>query len=100
MRHLAILQESHCMLVQLLLFKDYFPIGSGFASFASHISGKYFSGVYNVIHIAGLYSADGQISPDVGDAGIPYYLGQFGFIGMIFIGILIYMMIKNLLAQS
>lgn len=78
----------------ITLFKDYFPIGSGFASFASHISGKYFSGVYNVIHIAGLYGADGQISPDVGDAGIPYYLGQFGFIGMIFIGILIYMMIK------
>lgn len=51
----------------ITLFKDCFPIGSGFASFASHISGKYFSGVYNVIHIAGLYSADGQISPDIGD---------------------------------
>ena len=78
----------------ITLFKDCFPIGSGLASFASHISGKYFSGVYNVIHIAGLYSADGQISPDIGDAGIPYYLGQFGFLGIIFIGILFYMMIK------
>ena len=78
----------------ITLFKDCFPFGSGFASFASHISGKYFSEVYNVIHISGLYSADGQISPDLGDAGIPYYLGQFGFMGIIFIGILIYKMIK------
>ena len=78
----------------ITLLKNCFPIGSGFASFASHISGKYFSGVYNIIYISGLYSADGQISPDIGDAGIPYYVGQFGFIGMIFVGILIYMMIK------
>ena len=76
------------------LLRDCFPIGSGFASFASHISGRYLSSVYSFIHIAGLYDINGEISVDIGDAGLPYYLGQFGFLGTLFIVLLIVKMIK------
>lgn len=65
-----------------------FPVGSGFATYASHISGRYFSGVYNIITIAGLYNYDGTISVAIGDAGFPYYIGQFGVIGCILIAVL------------
>ena len=75
------------------LMMNCFPIGSGFASFASHISGRYYSTVYNIIHIAGLYDIHGDISPDIGDAGIPYYLGQFAVLGVLCISILIIKMI-------
>ena len=71
------------------LMTSCFPIGSGFASFASHISGKYYSTVYDYIHIVGLYDIHGQISPDIGDAGIPYYLGQFGVLGVLCFSFLI-----------
>lgn len=81
------------------LLKDCFPIGSGFASFASHISGRYFSSVYNFIHIAGLYDINGEISTDIGDAGLPYYLGQFGFWGILFIVLLIVKMVKMSLQE-
>lgn len=69
----------------LELFINNFPFGSGFCTFASHVSGKFYSSVYYFIHIAGLYDEDGNISADIGDAGLPYYIGQFGFIGSIFV---------------
>ena len=67
------------------LFINNFPFGSGFCTFASHVSGKFYSYVYYFIHIAGLYDEDGNISADIGDAGLPYYIGQFGVIGSIFV---------------
>ena len=72
------------------LMRDCFPIGSGFASFASHISGKYRSRVYDFINMWQLWLEDGSPSPDLGDTGYPYYIAQFGFLGMLalFIGTL------------
>lgn len=73
----------------------YFPLGTGFGTYASSLSGKYFSKVYNIIHIAGLYEPDGSISVDIGDAGLPYYIGQFGIIGIILIICAVVFMIKE-----
>lgn len=70
------------------IFQLCFPIGSGFATFASHISGRYFSNVYNFISISGLYNYDGTIADAIGDAGFPYYIGQFGLIGCVLIAFL------------
>lgn len=83
----------------LNLMKRCFPIGSGFASYASHISGKIFSGVYNIIHISGLYDSTGQVTVDIGDAGLPYYLGQFGILGVVCFGLLFYCIIKKSLTD-
>lgn len=78
----------------LQLIKLCMPIGSGFGTFASHLSAKMMSGVYNVIHIAGLYNDNGTISPVIGDAGYPYYIGQFGIMGLALIAFLIIKLIK------
>lgn len=66
----------------LELARKCMPIGSGFGSFASHLSAKTMSNVYNVIHIEGMYNNNGTVSPVIGDAGYPYYIGQFGILGL------------------
>jgi hypothetical protein len=73
----------------IAILKNYFPIGTGFATFASSISGKYYSKLY---FIFGMNMKPG-VRPgdyvDLGDAGMAYYIAQFGIIGLIlFIAIL------------
>lgn len=59
-----------------------FPLGSGFGTYASHISGKYYSQVYDFIYSYDFWR-DGKATAVLGDTGYPYYIGQFGFIGFI-----------------
>ncbi len=56
-----------------------FPIGSGFATYASHLSVRYESLVYEFVKVP-MYKATELV---YGDAGFAYYLGQFGFLGII-----------------
>lgn len=74
-----------------LLATKCFPLGSGFGTFASHISGKYNSKVYEFIKISYYWTENGLETSVLGDAGITYYIGQFGFIGII---ILLYILFK------
>ena len=73
----------------LLLVQKCFPFGSGFATFASHISGKYNSLVYSFIEVPYTWLESGNEMAVLGDAGFPYYIGQFGLIGTIIFIILI-----------
>lgn len=63
------------------LAKENFPIGSGFATFASRISWKAESKVYNFIIIP--INAYENCNPMnvLGDTGYPYYIGQLGVVG-------------------
>lgn len=70
------------MLASTWLFADYFPFGTGFASFGTFFSGEYYS------HIYGLYGLDHLfgISPEtrffISDAFYPA-LAQFGIVGVL-----------------
>ena len=71
------------------VLKNCFPIGSGFATFASSISGEYYSKLY---YLFGMNMKPG-VGPgdyvDLGDAGMAYYIAQFGILGLIlFIAVL------------
>lgn len=70
-----------------------FPLGSGFGTFASHISGKYVSKIYSFMHIKEIFDAQGNPTAVLGDTGYPYYIAQFGVVGIILLTI----SIKNLL---
>lgn len=59
-----------------------FPMGSGFGTFASHVSGKYGSKVYSFMHIKEIFDAQGNPTAVLGDTGYPYYIAQFGIIGI------------------
>lgn len=77
-----------------------FPLGSGFGSYASHISRQANSKVYNFIHIP-LYYVNGKLEYSVyGDTGYPYYIGQFGIIGFILIVILFYRIYRKSIVFS
>lgn len=68
----------------LQLLAKCFPLGSGFASFASHLSWRFQSQVYQFIQIP-FYEVNGEISTAVmGDTGYPYYIAQFGLFGLLF----------------
>lgn len=68
----------------LQLMKKYFPFGTGFDTFASDISGKYPSKVYSFIYVPEIngLGPTGEFTV-LGDTGYPYYIGQFGFLGII-----------------
>ncbi len=83
------------------LARDCFPFGSGFATFASHISAKreMRSLVYSFITIPGGF-INGEATPWIGDTGYPYYLGQLGIIGFIFFGLVLYNIFKEIMKSS
>jgi hypothetical protein len=67
----------------LQLMLQCFPLGSGFATFGNSLSGEYYSGVYELF---GLNEKPGLNPIDyvnLSDAQWPYYMGQFGVLGML-----------------
>lgn len=64
---------------------DSFPIGTGFGSFASHLSAINGSKLYNDIKVPQSTYENGELSAVFGDAGFPYYIAQFGWIGSVLI---------------
>ena len=50
--------------------------------------------MYEVIPIAGMYESDGSVSVVIGDAGLAYYLGQFGLLGIVLLGLLTYCVLR------
>ncbi len=85
-------------IVGLKIAKDYFPLGSGFGSFASSISGEYYSPIYEKYGINNVLGLRRNSYAYIGDTFWPYIYGQFGVLGLIlFISILIciYISIKQ-----
>lgn len=80
------------------LMKKTLPTGSGFGTFASSISGSYYSKAY---YLYGLQNRPGT-NPvefvDLGDAGFPYYYTQFGVIGFLLTALVIWKLFKYLLS--
>lgn len=79
----------------LTLLSRCFPVGSGFGTYASHLSGRYFSGVYHFIYSYDFWQADGTARAVLGDSGYPYYIGQFGVIGLILLCYGAYRMVRK-----
>ena len=78
----------------ILIFKDYLPLGSGLASFATHASGAYYSDIYSkygIDHVWGINKIGWEFIADT------YYpsLAQFGIVGIIlYISFWIYVLRK------
>lgn len=82
--------------VGILIFWNNFPFGSGFGTFASYISGKYYSNIYfeyNVSHVDGLMPNKYNY---ISDTFWPWIYGQLGIIG--FIGY-VYLIVEFFKAQ-
>lgn len=68
-------------IIGIQLVKDFFPFGSGFGTFASSISGEYYSNVYRIYHIDDVNGMTKDNISYIGDTYPPYVYGQFGITG-------------------
>ena len=67
----------------LSIAKKYFPFGTGFGTFASDPSGKYYSAVYRVFGINDVWGLSPENASLVSDTFWPMVLGQTGFLGIV-----------------
>lgn len=75
--------RSVMTLTSFLIMKDYFPIGTGFATFASHSAVVNYSPVYEKYGFRLVYELSGGTSGSFFDDTFwPIILGQTGFIGL------------------
>ena len=67
------------------IFLDYFPFGSGFASFATYFSGVYYSNIYAEYGIDSIWGLSKSYTSFVADTYYPS-LAQFGIVGVLLYG--------------
>lgn len=71
----------------VLVAKNHFPVGGGFASFGSYYSAVYYSPLYSLYGIDKVYGIEPQRYMFISDTFWPMILGQFGFLGFIAYGV-------------
>jgi hypothetical protein len=66
-----------------IIAKDYFPLGTGFATFASTASGTYYSPIYYMYNLNSIWGLMPGKAMYVSDTFWPMILGQTGWLGLI-----------------
>lgn len=73
---------------------EYFPLGSGFASFGTAASGKYYSTIYYKYNLNNRWGFMENNYSYIGDGGWATIIGQFGWLGFLLFIILIILLWK------
>lgn len=68
------------------IMKDHFPIGSGFGTYASYYSGKYYSPLYSAYGLTGVHGLTRRDTSFMSDSFWPMVIGQTGLIGTVAFG--------------
>lgn len=63
--------------------KDFFPLGTGFGTFASHQSAAEYSPIYGLYKISGVWGISKDKPDFISDTFWPMILGQFGVLGLV-----------------
>ncbi len=74
---------------------DYFPFGSGLGTFASNLSGKYYSNIYTMYGIDKVDGLKADKYNYIADTFWPWVIGEFGFVAFILYGYIYYLFIKD-----
>jgi len=69
---------------------DFFPFGTGFGSFSSYFSGRYYSWVYEAYGIQDVYGISKVYWGFIADQFWPMVLGQFGYFGLLAFLLIVY----------
>lgn len=75
---------------------DHFPLGSGFATFGTHLSGENYSPIYKIYQIENTYGLSENNPKFVSDNFWPAILGEFGYIGLIIYVIILVILYKKI----
>jgi len=73
-----------------IIGNDFFPLGTGFGTYSSYYSGYYYSWVYDLYEINNVYGISRRYWKFVADQYWPMVLGQFGYLGLISMVMVIY----------
>lgn len=74
---------------------DYLPIGSGFATFGTIMSGKYYSDAYEKYGLSERWGFTKENYGYISDGGWATIIGQFGYVGVVlFIGVIIFLILS------
>lgn len=87
--------RSALYVTSIRIAHDYFPFGSGYASFASWFSGVYYSKLYAKYGLTGVWGLSKDWYDFVSDTFYPQILSQFGVAGLILSFISIYLLLKK-----
>lgn len=74
--------RSALTVTSIKIAKDYFPVGTGFATYASYQSGVYYSPVYHKYGIDRVYGITKSYPKFISDTFWPMIIGQFGYLGL------------------
>ena len=82
--------RSELLHTSIEIAKDYFPFGTGFATYGSYFSSSPYSEVYYLYDLNNIYGLTPDYPAFISDSFWPMILGQFGIIGIILYIICIY----------
>lgn len=71
----------HVVGIRIML--DFFPLGSGLGTFASHLSARHYSNLYDLYGIADVAGMTREKYNFIGDVFWPNIYGQFGIFGLL-----------------
>lgn len=71
----------HVVGIKILL--DFFPLGSGLGTFASYLSGRDYSNIYEMYGISNVIGMTREKYNFISDVFWPYIYGQFGIFGLL-----------------
>lgn len=87
-------------LVGFQILMDYFPLGSGFGTFASHLSGRHYSNIYDLYGISDVIGMNREDYTFISDVFWPYIYGQFGLFGaLIYVKLLVDLFLQQFRAN-
>lgn len=73
---------------------DYFPLGTGFATFASHMANINYSSLYYKYGLSSIHGLQASKANFASDTFWPIILGQFGWFGVVIFLLIIYALFK------
>lgn len=88
--------RSALMLKSFVIANEYFPIGTGFATYATWTSGVYYSPLYYQYGLSSIYGLSPVIYDYIGDTYWPAIIGQFGYIGVLLVILIIIQIYRNI----
>lgn len=94
--------RARALIASFKIAKDFFPFGSGFASFGTLMSGEYYSYAYikyGLSQVWGFMNGEGLYS-FIGDGGFATIIAQFGCIGLIVVLCSLYVVYKSAKQQN
>lgn len=88
--------RSALSITSLKIGKDHFPIGTGFGTYASWVSGESYSKIYDIYGLNKVWGLSSDFYWFVADTFWPMIIGQFGFIGLAIYTFIIYKIYRNI----